>query len=171
MLQPATVQSRLVDIALAPVRQPELLPSVLPLVLGAVVIELYFGKHENESLGWNTSVGNAVLWIATGANLLLTGVIDTATERYAAYFLLAVGGFIGYMNFYHKWSPSLAFRASSAEVVYPLAYVTVVVVKTGLPVDMTVLKASAAFIAGTVLVFKAVRMFEPPASQDIGFGR
>ncbi|MFB6190828.1 MAG: hypothetical protein ABEJ64_00190 [Candidatus Nanohaloarchaea archaeon] len=163
----ASLQERVLELVFAPLENPGLLPELLPLILGAFVIELYFGKHVNESLGWNTSVGNAVLWVATGLNLLLAGAIDTATERYAAYFLVAAGAFVGYMDFYHRWSPGLAFRASSADIVYPLAYVTVVVVQTGLPVDATMMKASGAFILGSLVFFRALRMIEVPARPGI----
>lgn len=166
ILEDATVKSRVAEFALAPFQHPDILPSLLPLILGAFVIEFYFGRHIHERLGWNTSVSNSIIWVATGANLLLTGAIDTAGKRYAAYFLIGIGSFVGYMNFYHRWSPSLAFRAASADAVYPLAYVTVVVVKTGMPVDVTVLKAGAAFILGTVAVFHVVRFLEP-SSPDV----
>lgn len=162
------LQARLLDFATAPLNNPGILPDILPLVIGAVVIELYFGKHQNETLGWNTSVGNAILWVATGTNLLLTGVIKTATERYAAYFLVAAGAFVGYMDFYHKWSPGMAFRVSSADVIYPLAYVTVVLVKTDMAVNRVSLQAAAAFIVGSVVAFRILRLFETPA-RDFGF--
>ncbi len=158
--------ARMEEITLAPVNSPEILPTVLPLVLGWFIIELYFGKHENEKLGWNTSVGNAVLWIATGTNLLITGQIDTVLERNAAYLLIISGVFVGYMDFYHKWSPEVAYRISSVDVIYPLAYVTAVIVKTDMPVNETVLKASGLFVIGSIIAFRAVRMMETPARDS-----
>ncbi|MFB6291847.1 MAG: hypothetical protein ABEI58_00470 [Candidatus Nanohaloarchaea archaeon] len=152
---------------LAPLEHPEILPSVLPLIMGAIVIELYFGKHKNESLGWNSSVANAVIWVATGLNLLLTGAIDTKLETQAAYFLVGAGLFVGYMDFFHKWPENLAFRASYPDVVYPLAYVIVVIIKTDMPSSIAVFKAGGAFILGAIIAFRVMRFIETPARTDM----
>ncbi len=161
-----TVQEVLKRFVMAPTNY-ELLPSLLPIIGGALVIELYFGKHESESLGWNTSVGNAIIWVTTGISLLITSDL-AQMERYASYFLAGVGSLVGYMNFYHKWSESVAFIISSAGIVYSLAYVTVVLVKTNIPVNNTVLKASLIFIIATNIGFKVIQMFETPAQDSFG---
>ena len=168
LIQGTTIESVLEEFLFAPIRYPEFLPTLLPIILGAVVIELYFGKHKSEDLGWNTAVGNAIIWTTTGITLLITSD-PTGSARYAAYFLILIGGFIGYMNFFHKWSAEIAFFISSAGIIYSLAYVTVVVVKTGMTVDETVLKASAVFIIGVNIVFKIIQAFQRPAQDEIGF--
>lgn len=162
---PETMQ----QLALAPFNNPEILPSLLPIILGAIVIELYFGKHERESLGWNTSVGNSVIWVATGINLLISGAIKSSLERYVSYFLIATGVFIGYMDFFHKWSPQVAFRISSADIIYPLAYVAVVIVRTRIPVNDTTIKAAGAFIVTAFIGFRILRMLETPTRDDFNF--
>lgn len=162
------IWERSMEIARAPMDSPELLPSVLPLILGAVIIELYFGKHEKEVLGWNTSVGNAVIWVSTGLNLVITGVLDTGVERAVSYLILLSGSFTAYMDFFHKWSAAAAFRASSPDIIYPLAYVTVVVVKTDMPITLATLKAAAGFVIGITAVFAVVKWFIPPARDDLG---
>jgi len=166
LLTNATVESRIYNLAMAPLEHPDIIPSVLPLILGAVVLELYFGKHKNETLGWNTSVGNAIIWISTGVNLFLTEKLETQAEVLASGFMLLFGALIGYLNFFHKWSESVAFRASGTDVIYSLGYVTVVVVKTDIPADNLTFKASAAFIFATILFFHMIRAFETPARDD-----
>jgi len=146
---------------LAPVNSPELLSSLLPLIMGAVVIELYFGKYEHEELGWNTSVGNAVLWVTTGINLLINQDLNP-TEAYATYFLIGIGSFVGYMNFFHKWSETLAFVVSSSGIVYSLAYVTVLFVRTDLAINTTTLKAAGLFFIGVNVAFRILQDFETP---------
>ena len=162
----ATLASRALEFVYAPVNQPELLSSLLPLIIGALIIEMYFGKHKTEVLGWNTSVGNAVIWISTGINLLITGAFESTVEKAAVYFIIGVGALIGYMDFFHKWSSSIAFRASSAEAVYPLAYVTVVAVKTDMPIDDLTMKAAAIVIVSTIVFFKILKTLETPAPDD-----
>ncbi|MFB6208083.1 MAG: hypothetical protein ABEJ69_01925 [Candidatus Nanohaloarchaea archaeon] len=153
----------------APVRHPELLPSLLPIIFGAFVIELYFGKYKHESLGWNTSVGNAVIWLTTGVTLLMSSGLETL-EKQAAYFLIGVGAFVGYMDFTHKWPESVAFVVSSSGIVYTLAYIIVVVVKTDLPITNTTLKASAVFFLAVNIMFRIIQSFEATRDQPQQFG-
>lgn len=149
----------------APVRYPELLPSLLPLILGAIVIELYFGKYKREALGWNTAVGNAIIWVTTGVTLIITSNLDSM-ERQAAYALIGVGGLVGYMDFFHKWPDWMAFLVSSSGIVYSLAYIIVVMIKTGIPLNDTSIKAGAMFFIGVNLVFKFIQGFETPRDQQ-----
>lgn len=143
----------------APLNYPDLLPSVLPLIGGAVVIELYFGKHKHESLGWNTAVGNAVIWITTAANLYMTEPL-TRNELYATGALAATGLFVAYMDFFHKWKSTLAFTVSSSGVIYTLAYILVVYVKTGLTYSQEMLRAAALFFIGVNVAFTVLQGLE-----------
>ena len=164
-----TVQEVLRSFILTPVKQPEILPTVLPLILGAFVIELYFGKHTKEDLGWNTSVGNAIIWVTTGVTLLMTTEM-TRPETYAAFSLIAVGVFVAYMDFYHKWSETVAFVVSSSGVVYTLAYIAVILIKTSTPINQTTLKASGIFFVATMVGFKLLQGFET-SEDDYGLNR
>ena len=155
------------EFALAPVRHPEILPTVLPLIVGAVVIELYFGKHQSEDLGWNTSVGNAIVWVTTGLVMYLNSDLTT-NETYATMGLVGLGLGVAYLDFYHKWSSTVAFVASSSGLVYSLAYVFVVAVNTDMTLNSTTLKGAGVFLAGVMIVFKIIQSFETPV--DRGFG-
>ncbi|MFB6115111.1 MAG: hypothetical protein ABEK04_02380, partial [Candidatus Nanohalobium sp.] len=130
------------QIILAPVYNTDLLPTLLPIILGGVVLELYFGKYTEENLGWNSSVSNSVIWISTGLTLILTSNIQTALGQAVSYFLIGLGFFTGYMNFFHKWSSTVAFVASSSGIVYSLAYVTVVMIKSSMPVNRITLQSA-----------------------------
>ena len=153
------IKEMLIQFFEAPIEHPEILPSILPIVGGLIVIELYFGKHKEESLGWNSSVGNAVIWATTGINLYLTESM-TKPELYSTYILIGLGLFIGYKNFFHTWSKSVAFVISSAGIIYTLAYILVVMVKTDLVPDEPTLKAAALFFVITNLGFKFIQGFE-----------
>lgn len=164
-----SVEQILREIVFAPLNHPELLPGLLPLIGGAIVIELYFGKHSEEELGWNTSVGNAVIWVTTGLNLLMTTALDPQ-ERMATYSLIGVGGLVAYMDFFHKWSSGIAFRISSSAIVYTLAYVLVIMVKTSIPVTAESLKAAAIFVVGANIGFRSLQGFETSEKDNTGIG-
>ncbi len=130
-----------------PVDNPEILPNVLPLIMGLVIMELYFGKHKEESLGWNTAVGNGVLWTSTGISLYLTAEL-TQMQLYLVYGLIAIGGLVVYLDFFHKWPSTVAFMISSAAVIYSVAYILVIIVKSPMPMEpLTYQAAALAFIA------------------------
>lgn len=137
-----------------PIDNPEILPNVLPLVMGLVIMELYFGKHKEESLGWNTAVGNAVLWTSTGLSLYLTAEL-TQIQLYMVYGLIAIGGLVVYLDFFHKWPSTIAFVISSSAIIYSVAYILVIVVKSPMPMEPLTYQAGAlAFIAiNTLFMF------------------
>lgn len=153
------IVSRLTTFVTAPVENPDILPNVMPLILGAVIMELYFGKHKRESLGWNTAVGNAILWISTGISLYMTESLGEI-QLYLVYGLIGLGFFVVYMDFFHKWPSTVAFVVSSSAMVYTLAYTLVIVVKTGLPMDILTYQSAAIFFVGINTLFFIVKAFE-----------
>lgn len=153
------IYSTVIDFVYAPMKNPEMLSTALPLILGAVIMELYFGKHKKESLGWNTSVGNAVVWMATGFSLYLSESL-TQPELYATYALISLGVFVTLMDFFHIWPSTVAFFISSSGLVYTLAYTLVLVIKTRAPMTQDTLLAAAIFFTGINAVFEAVQFME-----------
>lgn len=166
-LQQTTVKQVLLDILYAPLQHPEIVPTILPLLLGFIVMELYFGKHVEEKLGWNTSVGNAVIWVATGVTIMITENLSTFESR-AAGALVLLGASVTYLDFFHKWPEGVAFMVSSSGIVYSLAYVFVVMVKTSISFTSTNLKAAALFIIALNGLFTLIQFFETPAEPDFG---
>lgn len=155
------------EFILAPMRYPEILPTVIPIIVGAVVIELYFGKHTDEELGWNTSVGNAIVWVTTGLVMYLTTDLGTQ-ETYATFGLISLGLGVAYLNFFHKWSSTIAFLASSSGVVYTLTYIFVVLVKTDMQMNETVMQGAGIFLIGVIAAFKIIKLFETPVNDGVG---
>lgn len=170
LMKDQTVRGTLEILIFTPLRQPDVIPNVLPLILGALIIELYFGKYETESLGWNSSVANAVIWATTGLTLLVTTQM-TQQERLAAYALIGVGSFVGYMDFYHKWPETVAFIISSSGIVYSLAYIAVILIKTSTTVNQVTLEASAIFFVAVNIGFKLLQGFETSRDRNLSFNR
>lgn len=161
LIEEYTIREALTTFASAPVRNTELLPTVLPLIIGVVVIELYFGKHTDEELGWNTAVGNSISWMSTGIILLMT-TETTQQEKYATYGIIGAGALLAYLDFYHKLSNTVAFIVSSSGIVYTLAYISVIMIKTSMPVTTTTLKAAAIFTVAVNIGFKIIQFMETP---------
>ena len=157
------VQSKVMEFIYAPMNNPDLLTAVTPLILGGFVMDLYFGKHKKESLGWNTSVGNAVLWVATGISMLMSHDL-AQPELYAVYGLIGIGSVITFMDFFHIWPSTVAFLISSSAVVYTLAYTLVVIIKAGMGTGRNTLIAAGIFLVGINIVLKLIKGLE--TNQD-----
>ncbi len=155
--------------ARVPLDNQEMLPTLLPLMAAAIIMELYFGKHKEESLGWNTSVGNAAIWMTTGLSILIVETGLSQLELQATYALIALGGFVTFMDFFHIWPSTVAFIVSSSAMVYTLAYTLVVIIKSSMPVNQTTLKAAALFFIGVNLAFKVIQFFESDDDSAMNF--
>jgi len=150
-----------------PIDNQEMLPTLLPLIAGGVIMELYFGKHKQESLGWNTSVGNAAIWMTTGLTILISETGLSQPELRATYALIALGGVVAFMDFFHIWSASVAFIISSSAMVYTLAYALVVVIKSSMAVNQTTIKAAALFFLLVNVGFKIIQSFETDTDSNL----
>lgn len=168
LIQNQSLEKILRELFFAPVQHPDILPTILPLLLGFIVMELYFGKHVEEELGWNTSVGNAVIWVATGLTLFMTEELSMLESR-AAGALVLLGAAVTYLDFFHKWSEGVAFVVSSSGLVYSLAYVFVIMVKTSIEFTANSLEAAAIFLVALNGFFMVLKFFEKPAEPEMGF--
>ncbi|MDY6769100.1 MAG: hypothetical protein SVW02_03280 [Candidatus Nanohaloarchaea archaeon] len=146
-----------------PVEHPEFLPSLIPIFLGLVVIELYFGKYTFERLGWNSAVSNAVLLLATALTLIIRLNLIGAPSgpRYlVAYGILVLATAMLLLNFYHIWPPQIAFSVSSGFVVYTLVYITIATVYEQLPLDVNTVTAAALLFVAFYVFFTLLQQLE-----------
>ncbi len=164
----ATVMQRFWQLVYFPAEHPEFLPSLIPIFLGLLVIELYFGKYTFEELGWNSAVSNAVLLLATGLTLIIRLNLMSAPSgaRYVvAYAILVIGSVILVLNFYHLWAPTLAFSVSSGFVVYTAVYVAIAWVYEGLPVDINTGAAAVLLAVSFYVFFTVIQQLENRATR------
>jgi hypothetical protein len=150
-----------ISIFTAPVNHSEIVPTVLPLILAGLIVELYLGKYKREDLGWNTAVGNAVVWFATGVSLLVTESLE-GLEAHATFFLIFLGLFVGFMDFFHLWPEQIAFLISSSGLVYTIAYTIVVMIKTSIEINNATLLGAGVFIALIQVAFLFLKLIEQP---------
>lgn len=150
-----------ISIFTAPIQHTNIIPIVLPLILGGLIVELYLGKYKREELGWNTAVGNAVVWFATGISILATENLE-GLEVQATFFLIFLGLFVGFMDFFHVWPARIAFIVSSSGLVYTIAYTIVVMIKTSIEVNTATLLGSGLFIAAIQAGFLFIKFIEQP---------
>ena len=64
------ITARFLDLIKAPINNKEMLWIVTPLIVGLIIMKLYFARYKKEKLGWNTAIGNSLALIFVAADLL-----------------------------------------------------------------------------------------------------
>ncbi len=170
---------RFSEIVAAPFRNPEMLWITLPLIIILLMMEFYFGRYRNEELGWNTAVGNSLVLVFVSLDLLRQVYGSAPLSAFSDVFLLnitrtgiaAAVGFSGlllfYTDFFHITPKWLAFKVSSPLAVNFVAYLSIVIIYTGIALDTYTLIAAMLLFMLLVALFAAIHFVEPKA----GFSR
>jgi len=103
---------------------------LFPVILFWITLELYFGKHKSEELGWNTALGNGIslTWITL---TLMKFLFDNSLERFTwpkfilVFLIMIYGFFIAYISFMHKFKSKVTFKLASPSPVYYLASIAI----------------------------------------------
>ena len=101
-----------------------------PVFIFWVVLEIYFGKHKSEELGWNTALGNGISlsWITLNLmKFLFENNLKMFTwPKFLLTFLIMIYGFfIAYIAFTHKFSDKTTFLLASPSPIYYLASIAI----------------------------------------------
>ncbi|GEM_PF-446780 len=159
------------------IKQRDTLEVLIPLVITLFLVQLYFGRHKNETLGWNTAYGNCIVLLFVTTHLG-TYVFDTyrfealagpGTLAYYKTLIVIILGFtaIGLMfiDFFHALDKRLTFLLSSSTFITTLAFISVVLVYSDIPLDSDTFATSIFIFLGLFTFFKVFRMLIPPSEQ------
>jgi hypothetical protein len=177
---------RFLDLMLGPVRVPEMLYIVAPMVFTLFLMKLYFSRYSREELGWNSAVANALVLIFVGVDMLKTTYPETAPpemmtsvwfnlrhisiETGAAVSTLITASVFGFgfvlliLAFFHLLGKRLLFILTGPLTVNLIAYLGVVIVYTHntgrspIPIDRYTFFAALMLLVVLVLFFALVRM-------------
>jgi len=158
-----TIIERFMEILLFPYSHQDLLPSLIPVIVGLFVLEFYFGRYKREELGWNTAVGNATMLVTTALTLIYQlelYLAPTSNEALVALFILGFGGLMLTLNFYHVWPKIVAFNISSAFTVYALVYVTMALTYGDVPINTNTLAAAGLFFFALAMFFRTIQSMQ-----------
>lgn len=158
-----TVLMRFMDILLFPHMHRDLIPSLIPVIVGLFVLEFYFGRYKREELGWNTAVGNATMLVTTALTLIYQLDLynnPTSNEAIVALFILGFGGLMLVLNFYHVWPKVIAFNVSSAFTVYVLVYITMALTYSDVPIDSNTVAAAGLFFFALAMFFRTIQSMQ-----------
>lgn len=156
----------------APFINPEMLWIVLPLLLTLILVELYFGSHKDEGLGWNTALSNSLVLIFVSLNLMqhiyqIEGnLFRTAFGAgfYIALFVFVLGILLFLADFFHWMPEKLAFVISAHLPVNITAYTAIVLVYNNVPLDLMTFLAWFLIILVLGVFFFFVKLAIPDKS-------
>lgn len=157
------VIQRIGEIIQVPFSNPELIPSIIPLAIGFILIELYFGRYKNEEMGWNSAVGNTTLLISTSLMLfysMFMGNSFTNIKILVATTILGIGTLILILDFFHIASAQVAFAISSPFVIYFLTYGAIAIFYAGMPLNLNTLAAFGILFGAIFGLVKLVQQTE-----------
>lgn len=117
------------DIAAAPFQQLSVWWFLTPIIIFWIILEVYFGKHKSEELGWNTALSNgmALVWVNIESMRFLW---QNHPEPFWLRFvivstILCYGFFIIFISFTHKLSSKTTYALASPNPIYYFSYISV----------------------------------------------
>ena len=158
---------RMLELFAPPFQDADIFWAVLPLFLGLVILELYFGMYREEELGWNSATGNGLVLTYTGFTLFqyyssnyFFHIFDT--KALVSLSVLLFGLFILIVSFFHILPRRLDFGISSILVVDYVAYLGIIFVHgTKFYLDLETLAAVVLGFMLLTLLFRIIHHFEP----------
>jgi len=172
---------RLLDLISAPVKEPNMIWIVIPLLVSTIIMVFYLRRYSKEGVGWDNMVGNALVLVFVSLDLLSTiyqnphlevpidvGGFDIPIKTIVAILILLEGFALLYVNFF-RWLPKrLAFFVTSTLPVNLTAYLAIVIVYSNIPLDWITILAALIIFFVLLLLFKLLKVseFKAPKAKD-----
>ncbi len=158
----SNIYPRAVEILKEPFKNEHSIWIVAPLILVLLFIQIYFGKHRDEELGWNTAFGNSISLIFVCANLMKFAYdhytyAEIVAERAVQYKLILIGVVLVqafsllFLDFFHTLPKRIAFFFSSPVFINTTGFIAIVMVYSTIPFDWVTVTA-AGFIYVLVII-------------------
>lgn len=133
-------------------------------------MELYFDRYKREELGWNTAFGNSLVLIFVSLDIIkylyVHGMLEyVMMENALAIAVIMLGLALTVMSFFHVLPKEVAFGLSSRLPINIIAYLTVVVIYAGIPINVTTGVAAVIFAILVGLFLKLVGWLIPESGE------
>lgn len=139
-----------VDIVEAPIRVPDMLWMLLPLIATLLLMEFYFGRYKEEELGWNTAFGNTLvlafvaidlfrqIYEPSGMTILQFIVSSGDIKIILPLWIMGLALLLIFIDFFHFIPKKIAYILSSPTYVNIIGLLGIVVIYTpNIPLDWT----------------------------------
>jgi len=141
-----------------------------PLLVTLLLMEFYFNRYKGEELGWNTAFGNSLILIFVSIDILkflyTHRMLDYVTlESALAIAVILLGFVLMILSFFHLMPKELAFGLSSRLPINIIAYLTIVIIYSGMIIDFYTAVASIIFAVIVGAVLRLVSLLIPESGE------
>ncbi|HIH31135.1 TPA: hypothetical protein HA235_00355 [Candidatus Woesearchaeota archaeon] len=171
--------SRILAILEAPIKNPQMLWMLLPLLATAILIEFYFGRYKDEELGWNTAYGNALVLAFISIDLLrhtyeplgLTirdAIFVGNSKIFVALIIFSFALLLLFIDFFHFLPKKLAYAISSPAYINFLGLIGIMLVYSSkIPLDWTTFGACLVILILFIIIAELLYLMVPTHHSPI----
>jgi hypothetical protein len=176
-----TLWPRIHDLILSPAENPDMLWTLIPMMIALILMQIYFGRNKDEALGWNTAFGNSIALIFISVSLLHGVFLSSGQESFSAFldsatqstdiriaiiaFVFLYGIFLSMISFFHWLPEKLAFFIMNGISINVTAYVAIVLVNSAnIALDWTTILAALVIFIAVYLASLLIRGFIPASA-------
>ena len=149
---------------------------IAPILITLFLVQLYFGRHKEEELGWNTAYGNAIVLIFVTTNLLRSlyqnygmDIFEPTHPVFPKTVIVSIGIiqaiFLFFIDFSHLLPKKISFFLSNSVSVNISAFIVIVLVYGNIPLDNDTLLTAIIFLIVAYIFFYIFRWLIPPTAQ------
>jgi len=158
------------DLLLAPLTHKEMLWIAIPLLLTTILLELYFARYKFEELGWNSAYANTLVLVFVSIDLFrflyTNDQLNYITGKNALAIIVAILGILlAVSNYLHVWSKDIAYGISGKLPINVLAYMSIILIYSNIPIDIITLIASLGILALFIIIILIIRFITPKAIE------
>jgi hypothetical protein len=158
----------------APVLFPQIIWSIVPVLISIILMELYFHKYPREGLGHHKSLENTIflVFICFELSSFLLKNYTSARLVLLVLFIIFVA-IISMLDFFHRLPVRLLFRTSSKFLIAFVTYAVIVLMFSDALIGVTFIRfleimLSVFIILMILFIFKqAFKSLEPKSYDDI----
>ena len=164
------IYSRFMEIIFAPVRNTEMMWILVPVIASLLLMELYFKRYADEGLGWDTAFGNSLVLIFVSIDLFRflhgSGMLEyVALENALVIAVALLGLMLTLTSFFHILPKQMVFGFSSRLPVNVIACLAVIIIYSGISIDVYTAIVSVIFTVLVWLLLKAFDMLIPESGE------
>ncbi|MDP6293628.1 MAG: hypothetical protein QF486_04155 [Candidatus Woesearchaeota archaeon] len=156
--------------------QPGIFWTVLPFMVAALAMQIYFGRNRTEELGWNSAFGNSVAFAFVSASLLrylfttyetweALNVGDAMVRLWITVFVLLTGLLMAVANLEHARPKKFFMFLSQSAVINGLGVMAIILVQTTQTLDQRTIAAAGLFLVVFTVLQWLVREAVRPSSE------
>ena len=143
---------------------------LIPLLISLFLMEFYFKRYKKEELGWNTAFSNSLILIFVSLDLLrflynnhMLKYVNLENALVIAVLLLGLT--LNIITFFHVIPKKTAFGLSSRLPINIIAYITVIIIYSGIIIDFYTAIAAVIFAVLVRLILTLISLLVPESGE------